>query len=191
MNELRVVCNPFVALDHDGVPAGLFPFEPDHANGARRWVGAIVDRSRSGPVKPPPGQKAPMTFVQTNAKGGRGTSMVQVDIHRHLFAFDIGPQRVPNTAHYRKGVLHGDIFAADLASSQDLGQARFIPPAQALAAARDKAIAEWKASYGSEPDYRLWPENLRPGSFNAPAEEPADPEASQPPDASADAGSAS
>ncbi len=179
MDELKVICNPFVALDHDGVPAGVYPFDPDHGGGSRRWVGATIDRGRSGPEKPAAGRQQPMALVSTGAKTGRRIASVPVAAHRHFYAFDLSPQRVPKVAHYIKGILHGDIFPADQATAAELGLKKFTPPQAALSAARDKAIVAWRAVHGKDPDYNLWPEVLRPkgGAIQQPPAEEPPPEA--------------
>ncbi len=151
LKTLRVVCNPFAGLDHEGVPAGAFAFDPEHAAGARRWVGASIDTERTKlvPLKP------------TEMLKGKHVAFEPVPRQRTFYKFDLSPQTVLDTAHYRMGLRIGDIFAADEETSRKVGQLQFTPIEQALMAACEAALSRWKAAHGEMPNFELWPEHLK------------------------------
>lgn len=146
-----VIANPFAALDHEGVPAGALPFDPEHGNGARRWVGASIDMERTKKIESKP---------HDVLRRGNKILFEPTARHRTFYKFDLRPQVVLDTVHYRRALEHGDIFPADVETARKVGFKAFVPPAEALAKAREKAIDEWRSCYGQEPDFELWPEEL-------------------------------
>ncbi len=142
---LKVVANPYCALDHEGVPCGAYPFDPEHGAGAMRNVGARIDTARTrvlvkGHEMPFKGRKYPLS--------GGGAQ-------RTFWAYDLSPQDVPDCAHYRAGIRSGDIFPGDEATARAVG-ATWRLPAEALSEAREEAIATWRANSGEDPAFDLW-----------------------------------
>jgi hypothetical protein len=153
MAHPRVLPNPYSALDHEGIPCGAFPFDPVHGGGARRWVGATI---ASALLDEEAAKKARQGAVVV---GRRAESFVATP-QRTLYAFDLTPQAVLATPHYRMGARMGEIFPVDVESARALG-VDFVPPLEKLAGARAHAIAEWTAQHGTPPDTSRWPANLQ------------------------------
>jgi len=192
---LRAVPNPFAYLDHDGLPAGTYAFDPDHGQGSRRWVGATVDRSL-GPDGQPKTRALPQDGDKTaayrpngpdgkpltDASGRPVVRRVTVDrapMKRIVWAHAVDEAHpLPDTPHYRLGFREGSLIPANEATAKKLG-VPFVPVADALAQAAKKAIDHWTQTYGEPPDVDAWPENLRraaglepPPPAQAPAREP-------------------
>jgi hypothetical protein len=165
MAHVYVHCNPFEVLDHQGYPCATFPFDPDHAGGARRWIGASVDMvATQGRTKDEAPKKAE-TPVRVRDSSGRTLTEDVAVATRVVFAFDLSAQPIPSpaTKHYRDGVRHGSLFPADLASAKLLGVAAkdFVDPLQALGAARTAAIASWTVEHDEAPPVASWPKELQ------------------------------
>lgn len=162
--NLRCFPNPFQRLDHEGVPASAYPFDPTHSPD-RRWVGATVDRSE-GPDGLPrtraletPGD---LTAVLPRGKlAGRVLHVDRAPRKRIQLAFNLRePTVVPPSSHYLLGFRQGSLLPADEETAKVAGVA-FVPPKDALIAAAAKAIALWEQENGEPPDVDYWPENLR------------------------------
>lgn len=167
---LRVYPNPFAALDHEGQPVGTYPFDPTHAGGSRRWVGASIDKSPSTDGKPKTrGIAQPWDRGTTlTARGPKGQLITRraysaPDV-RICWAHDLSPQTLPLLPHYLAGLRHGGalagLLAADAATASAAG-IPFVTPQQALHAAAGAAIARWTAEQGTPPPTATWPPNLR------------------------------
>ncbi len=96
LNTLKVWPNPFHALDADGRPAGVLPYEPE-GNGvttfdARRFVGAMVDAEIL--QKFPPGD-------------------ARQAVQRTWFKFQDDVSEVRCSPYYQHAIARGEIFAAD------------------------------------------------------------------------------
>lgn len=134
---LLVWPNPFHAVDHEGRPAGVLPYEPvgDGVNtfDDRRFIGAMV--------------KAEI-LQKFNAGDGRQT------VQRTGFVYADEPVRVSDTAYYRHAIARGEIFAADAASALlcGIGGATFLEAAPLLERARAEAVAEWERQAHEEHD---------------------------------------
>lgn len=162
---LRATPNPFSHLDHEGQPAGTFPFDPDHALGARRWVGARIDLSPAPDGKPKTRAIAqPWDLTAKGMVGGRMTSVRvgSTPDQRTVYAFDLSTagQPLPDSEHYARGVRHGDIIAADQTTAVRCS-VKLVEMSTALRAAAAKAIAQWIAEQGEPPPVEAWPEALR------------------------------
>ncbi len=161
---LRVIPNPFAHLDHEGQPAGTYPFDPEHAGGSRRWVGARIDLSLASDGKPRTRAVAQSWDLAAKATvGGRAVSVRvgSAPDQRTVYAFDLSHegQPCPESEHYARGVRHGDIIAANAATAAHCG-VRHVDPGTALRAAATKAIARWTAEQGAPPPVEAWPEAL-------------------------------
>lgn len=134
---LSVYAVPYIALDHEGRPAGAFPHEPQFLGGlpadvAVRHVGA----------------------VRTVGKELRKAQGNLTAHHEHLFDFGDAPEPVlvENTDYYRRAIKQRELIAADVESWIAAGCERqtFVDPRLALLWARDGAQAKHVAHYGEE-----------------------------------------
>lgn len=134
---LLVWPNPFHAVDHEGHPAGILPYEPmgDGVNtfDDRRFIGAMVKAE----------------VIQKFAPGD-GRQSVQ----RTGFVYADEPIRVHDSAYYRHAIARGEIFAADAASALLCGidSGTFLEPGPLLERARVEAIGEWERQAHEEHD---------------------------------------
>lgn len=125
---LLVWPNPFHAVDHEGKPAGVLPYEPV-GNGVttfdeRRFVGALLKSEVL--------QKFPRGDAREN-------------VQRTWFEFADEAVRVPSTPYYKAAIARGEIFAADAPSAKLCGIVdSFLEPGPLLERARDEAIGELK-----------------------------------------------
>lgn len=164
--QLRVLPNPFAFLDHEGQPAGTFPFDPAHARGARRWVGARIDLSPASDGKPKtrPLDRASHGDWSMRAKVDGQIRTVRIAAasgQRTIFAFEIKePQPLPMSEHFVRGVKEGSLIAADVDTAKRC-RVPFVDPVKALCAAAKKAIVDWTNTYGEPPNVDAWPEHLR------------------------------
>lgn len=125
---IRVVSNPYSALDHKGRPCGIFPVEPEGGS-AVEYIGARIDRE--------------LTTVRVADKGDlRGSRMDTV------FAFRPEPVEVRASEYYRDGLKSGAILPADQASAEFAGL-KFTPVETAREATKKLAIANFDALYGA------------------------------------------
>ena len=156
---LRVLPNPFVRLDHAGVPNTTYPFDPTHSPD-RRWVGAVVDRA-VGPDGLPRTRKLDTPGDLTVMIGGRKRYVDRSPRKRIQFRHDVEqPTVLPVTGHYLRGIRQGALVAADSQTAAIAGLA-FVDPAVALRRAAERAISTWEREYGEPPDVDSWPPNLR------------------------------
>jgi hypothetical protein len=173
--------NPFKRLDHQGVPAATYPFDPSHSPD-RRWVGAAVDRSEGPDGLPrtrPLETEGDLTAVLP--KGRLKGKLVNVDRaprKRIQFAFNLAaPEKLPppgpTQGHYLLGFREGSIIPGDMATALAAGVA-FRDPRAVLRETAEAAIAKWKREHDEAgPDLSLWPANLLEAAGLAPeAKEP-------------------
>ena len=161
---LRVRPNPFGDLDHLGQPAGTYPYDPKHANGARRWVGARIDTSPDADGQPKTrridrGSRADFTLRANVGGVVRAVKITAPAGQRTVFAFDMGEHTIPASEHFVRGVREGSLIPTDAATAKRCGVA-FVDPEKALQRAAEKAIADWQASYRELPDFASWPPEL-------------------------------
>jgi hypothetical protein len=131
---LLVYPNPFIALDHDGFPAGACQCDMAEHVGmtSRRWVGAELD------------DKATFLLEKLSPEELRYRDARQ----QTRFRFDFSePTRLPVTEYYRDRLRHSEILCADEATAK-LAGLKFVAPAEALAKAKADAAAKWIAMMG-------------------------------------------
>lgn len=125
---LLVWPNPFHALDHEGRPHAILPFEAEGDGVStfddRRFVGATLTAEIVGPL---PTAHPDETAVVTQ---------------RTTFVFGDEPTTVRNTAYYTGSLRRGELLAADEASANEAGLP-FVEPGKALESAREGAKASW------------------------------------------------
>lgn len=172
--NLRCFPNPFQQLDHEGVPAATFPFDPSHSPD-RRWVGAVIDRSpgtdgapRTRPLETP----GDLTAVLPRGRlKGRVLHVDRAPRKRIQFAFDLQePAVLPPSSHYLFGIRQGSLIPADEQTARAAGVV-FACPKRALATAAAAALATWERENGVPPDVASWPENLRAAAELGPTAE--------------------
>ena len=152
---LSVYPNPFHSLDHEGHPCGTMPLDPDHAPGARRWVGATICTERTRILKEPWNQRTSVSLAGRTQQVNVGSAPSQ----RTYFAFELEPQVVLDSAYYRRAVADGSLLAADAAAAARCGVA-FVAPMAALRSAATAAVSRWADDYGAPPPVDEWATNL-------------------------------
>lgn len=165
--RLRVRANPFHTIDHLGRPAGLVPKEVTGGPmGALSYVGARLAKTEPADI---PGNDPPIK--------GEMRQLIEV----RTWEFSPDAVEVIATPYYLRAVADGDLIADDEATARKAG-IDFVPPADALAASRAKAIADWRASYGEDPAFASDPAWVLPVSPApaAPAAAPKTPKAAAP-----------
>lgn len=136
--RLRVRANPFHTIDHLGRPAGLVPKEVTGGpTGAMSYVGARLAKTEPADI---PGNEPPIK--------GEQRQLVEV----RTWEFSPDAVEVLITPYYLRAIADGDLLADDAFTASKAGIA-FVPPADALAAARAKAVANWNATYGEDPAF--------------------------------------
>lgn len=124
---LRVHCNPWHAVDAEGRPVGACPLirQPQHVNTHQGFVSANV--VASAPEKLP--------------QGHAGTPNQET-----LFQFSPEPQELDNDifGRARQAIRSGELIAADEETAKAVG-VKFVPLADAVAAAKEQARAKRKA----------------------------------------------
>lgn len=156
-DTLNVLANPYSAIDHDGIPSGTCPADPQHGAGALRWPGARIDVSETR-LLPHPDQ---------NSVHPKSQDRSQPQITR--WAFSAEPEVIPATHHYVVAVRDGDLVAADEPTAKRCG-IPFVEPMLVLATRRLDAILEFKAAYNKEPAFAKEPK-LDPWAELAPVSE--------------------
>jgi hypothetical protein len=131
---LYVYPNPFIHIDHDGVPAGACQCDmPEHVGmTTRKWVGAELD---------PEGTKLleKLSSEELRYRDAR---------QQTRFKFDFSaPTMLPITEYYKDRLRHGEILPADK-STATLGGLEFVPPIEALAKSKAAALKKWEAMAG-------------------------------------------
>lgn len=144
-NELLVHINPYVALNHDGMPVGVVLYDPlEGRQGEAHFIGARI-------------AKREVRRADVPAKRGNA---LRKDRRSPRFAtrveHDLAPQRVPHTAHHIVAIESGSLIPANEATAA-IARVPFVAPAERLAAARDTAIATWTRDYGVPPPVADWP----------------------------------
>jgi len=158
MTDLRVVPNPYAAIDHLGRPAGAvlalhlnggkFRDDPKNPNPAKRWaprpyVGATVQSSRLS---------ADRNF---RIKGRAHTVPGKFD-HAWSHSLDVQTVQVAENTemhfYYMRAIKDGSLHAADLETwlAAQLPREHFQPPEIKLQHAKEGAIAQWIAAHHAE-----------------------------------------
>jgi len=151
--RLRVWCNPWHSIDHEGRPAGAFP---RHGVG-NLYVGARV-----------------LATTPAKLEDGHFVSASQDTVfHYSREAVEI---RDTGDGYYKRAVRDGALLAADEKTALLCGT-RYAPLAVALEAERALAAAKWRACFAEElPDVDPFVEPV-PGRF--PGDAPAEPAAAR------------
>jgi hypothetical protein len=128
MQTIKVLPNPWSALDADGIPCGVCPRDPDaDAGGPGQYVGARVDpkateiiqRLNKGDDLRSPRQKTIFSFL--------GKAANDPGLREHLLSAT--PIDIPATKYYKERIAEGSIVCFDLAASKVARLANFSPPA--------------------------------------------------------------
>ncbi len=154
LKTLLVFANPYAAIDHNGIPSGSCPSDPEHGGGSLRWPGAVIDQDLT---------KA--EILHWEHRGARSPDQTT------RFKFSTEPERIVDTQHHRMCLRCGDLIAADEATAK-AGQKDFVKPMAALRAARDLSIMKYRAEQGHDPAFVSdplldpWPELGKPEEKN-------------------------
>lgn len=139
---IRVVANPFCALDASGNPCGAVALDPDAANGAERHIGA---------------KRTTKTLVKFGGVDGLGRTIADprgAGLYETTWAFSSEPVTVHDTAYHRQRIACGELLPADRETAAALGVA-FIEPTKALAAAKAEAAALYALAHGAPPAWAV------------------------------------
>lgn len=137
---LRVLPNPFSALDAEGMPAGAVRYDPDVGRpGVVHFVGAEMVRE----------------VLDEEAFKGNRERQPRFRRRRTRFTWSQAPVVIPATKYHVERVRAGELLPADKDSAR-VCRVWFVEPARALAAARDRAITDYRASCGEIPPIHAW-----------------------------------
>jgi hypothetical protein len=161
--QLRVVANPFCHFDHEGRPAAAVPFDPDWHSPDRRHVGAkhaaeVIEARAPAEISYGPDGKA------------RIAGDDRPPVHDIWFEFDVEPQTVPDTPHYRAmmkpSVDGGPALLPANAETARAISARFREPREVLVETAKAMVARWALDHeGEVPDWaHVHPELLPEGA---------------------------
>lgn len=126
MKTIKVLPNPWSAIDSDGVPCGVCPRDPDSDGGAPgQYVGAkvckentkVLQRLRQGDDLRSARQKTIFSYL--------GKPAVSPDLGSHLLAAE--PIEIPLTSYYRERLMERSIVCVD-AESAGLARVPFFDP---------------------------------------------------------------
>jgi hypothetical protein len=156
-NELLVIINPYVALDHNGMPVGVVIYDPlEGRPGETQFIGAKITK-----------REVRRTDVQPKRGGA-----VRADRRRPRYAssveHDTSAQRVPHTAHHIAAIESGSLIPANEVTAK-IARVPFVEPAMRLDEARTAAIATWTRDHGAPPPIEAWPAH-REATPSAPAQ---------------------
>ena len=138
-------------LDAEGKPIAVYPCHAKHAPGQYVGAQAIVE------------VVSPAETIQVKRKDRRGQTSVETvqskaERSRVTFAFESEPVDVPADgavgAYYRAGVRAGALIAADAATARACG-VQFVPVADALTIARERAASEFARESGEAPPWAI------------------------------------
>jgi hypothetical protein len=164
---LKVLPNPYFVLDHEGMPAGAVRWDPEVGRpGTIHHIGVTVTRAVV-----PNGQGNRTAAYPENAKRPANQRRRAV-----RFQWAQEPVEIPMSAGHRAAVRNGTILAADKETARAC-LIYFVPPAQALQEARERAIAKWNAATGENPPIELWnaalgPTEPKPARTDSPPDAP-------------------
>lgn len=145
--NLKVLPNPFFALDADGMPSCHVRLDPEVGReGVIEFIGVVVSKDvLTGADAPKDNAKRDPQFRK------RSTTFVWAQ----------GPVEIPVTAYHVERVRSGEILAADKATAQAC-KIWFVEPAVAIAQTKKREIAAWVASHGEEPPVEEWDAAVAP-----------------------------
>jgi hypothetical protein len=125
--NIRVVSNPFSSLDHKARPCGIVLLEPESGYASSGYIGARISRATTVTVAP-----------SGDLRGNRQDT---------VFDFDATPVEVKATPYYLGFLRSGALLPADEKSAAVAG-VKFRPVAEAMAATKAAAAAEFDRLYG-------------------------------------------
>jgi hypothetical protein len=134
MKLISVLPNPWLALDANGCPCAVVPFDVHVHAPTRRWVGAKLSVEQ--------------TREQLTERIGKYTQVTQDSRHAHRWTFATDPVQIPVSDYYTDRIRCGELVVADSASAELLG-VPFREPAAFLAASKAKAISDYDAQHGA------------------------------------------
>ncbi len=137
---LRVLPNPYCALDADGDPAGAVP-RVDLTNTA-----TIERRNRQGRTVKTQVPTLTVLLCAAVAPVPAGKSA------KVKYAFESDPATVPDCVEHRGYLRRGEAFAADEATAKLVG-IEYVEPDFALELAKERAANEFKAERGVFPHW--------------------------------------
>lgn len=135
---LRVVANPFCALDANGAPCGAVQLDPDASNGAERHIGA---------------KRTTRTLVKFGGVDALGRTIADprgAGLYETTWEFSSEPVTVHDTPYHRQRIACGELFPADRETAAALGVA-FVEPSKALASAKAAAATAFAQAHGAPP----------------------------------------
>jgi hypothetical protein len=135
---MRVLPNPYSALDHEGRPSGAFPHEP---------IGGGSQAPGEDYVRYVCAHREHKVLRQANPN----LQLRQLD--DYCWKFSMEPENVEATVYYNRAVRSKQILAADADSWVLAGgeRAEFTPPMEELARAKHRAVTHWQREYKSDP----------------------------------------
>lgn len=139
--NLKVLPNPFYALDADGMPSCHVRVDPEVGRkGVIEFIGVQVFKE-----------------VLTGDGAPEGNAQREPHLQRRStrFVWAQAPVEIAATPWHVEQVRAGSILAADKATAQAC-RIWFIEPAAAIAQTKTRSIAEWIASHGAEPPVEEW-----------------------------------
>jgi hypothetical protein len=135
---LKVLANPYFALDANGMPAAMCRWDPEVGRpGAVEFIGVTIARKQE-----PFEERSPF---RKRATPRRPAKLVYAQT----------PVEIPLTPMHRDYVRQGALLAADQPTARAC-LIFFVPPANALAQAKAQAIAQYRASNGQDPPVEQW-----------------------------------
>lgn len=135
VKQVRVIANPYFTLDHKARPAGIFPYEPNSLGAHLGYVGASVDTTATTILREDSSKESEVTG---DLRGARQDT---------VYKFSSEAITVPSKPHYLEGLRCGALLPADK-DSADIAGLTFVPPADALKAAKEAAERAFDDLYG-------------------------------------------
>jgi hypothetical protein len=139
--NLKVLPNPFYALDADGMPSCHVREDPFAGRkGVVTFIGVQV-----------------LKEVLTGDAAPEGNAQREPHLQRRStrFVWAQAPVEIAPTEYHRDQVRAGAILAADKATAQAC-RIWFVEPAAAIAQTKKREIAAWVASHGEDPPVDEW-----------------------------------
>lgn len=135
--NFAVYPNPYIAIDHDGYPAGACPADgPEHVGmTVRKWVGATLDSAETMLLER-------LTKEERQYRDARQQT-------RFKFHFE-EPTQIPNTEYYKDRIQTRELIAADRETHVMAGGKpdEFREPIAVLQASKAAALKQWSAERG-------------------------------------------
>lgn len=163
---LRVVCNPFVALDHEGRPAAAVAFDTGdkHVGRDRRHVGASLDAEIIEARDPVSVSRDASGHSVVSGDGRKSRSDV-------WFNFSAEAVTVADSRHHRRALdpaCGGQpaLIAADEATARRIGQ-KFTNPSDIIVETAKARLSEFVKDTGELPEWAHLHAALLPSGVSA------------------------